>query len=356
MITLVLTNRNRDLQTIKKCLDSLKHQTNQNFELFFVDYGSDFEYVKGLKLLLLEYSKIIFINCPVSGQLWNKSRAINIALRQSNTPYFIVGDVDMLFRDDFIEKNHILKSEQKAIYFKVGFLSKVESQKTKRFENYVVNHYSTKEATGITLYPTFLLKQINGYDEFYHGWGAEDTDVHIRLQNAGSDVEFYEEEVLLLHQWHAKTYRSTKSKQPFHFNLEKINQRYLQQTKKIEVVKANLGFEWGLVPDKEAYSELNSPCEIVEITNEIFEVEAFLKGSMMKYKGKTVCFEIKKHLLNKDFKNKLKKWLGKKYLAFYTLEQINNDILGTLIMQYRNQPYQYAFSQETESIVLKIKL
>ena len=127
MITIVLTNRNRDLQTVKNCLDSLAKQSNDDFELFFVDYGSEPNYVYDLKQLIAKYPKIKPIISPVSGQLWNKSRAINIVLKKCNTPYFFVGDIDMLFHPDFINKLHELKNKDKATYFLVGFLSQKET-------------------------------------------------------------------------------------------------------------------------------------------------------------------------------------------------------------------------------------
>ena len=61
MITLVLTNRNRDLRIVKNCLESLYNQTKNEFELFFVDYGSDFDYLIELKELIVNYSKEIRI-------------------------------------------------------------------------------------------------------------------------------------------------------------------------------------------------------------------------------------------------------------------------------------------------------
>jgi predicted glycosyltransferase involved in capsule biosynthesis len=39
--------------------------------------------------------------------------------------------------------------------------------------------------TGTTLFATHKLKEVNGYDEFYHGWGAEDTAFTCVLVNSG---------------------------------------------------------------------------------------------------------------------------------------------------------------------------
>ena len=229
MITVVLTFRNRNLHIVKKCLDSLHVQSLKAFKVIIVDYGSESIVTLSLKELITNYSFIKLIYCPVKKQLWNKSRAVNIALKQCNTPYFFVGDIDMIFRNDFIDQLFTLKNKEKVTYFQVGFLSKEESLKNQLFESYQIKHISGKEATGMTLYPTQLIKDINGYDEFYHGWGSEDTDVHIRLKNAGYKIEFYAEHVLILHQWHSRNYRTIDSREPFHTSLEQINQQYLKQ-------------------------------------------------------------------------------------------------------------------------------
>ena len=114
----------------------------------------------------------------------------------------------MIFKSNFIDKACQLKEARKVIYFQVGFLSHSESLQNKDFSNYLINHFSTKDATGISMFPKSLLMEINGYDEFYHGWGSEDTDVHNRINKLGVPIHFYDSEVLLFHQWHEKSYRT----------------------------------------------------------------------------------------------------------------------------------------------------
>ena len=193
MITITLTYRDRDLSIVTKCLDSLKTQSLSDFKVVLVDYGSQSEYVEALFILVKKYHFIKLIQCPVQGQLWNKSRALNIALKQCDTPYFFVGDLDMIYHPNFVKTLHNLKSEQNVTYFQVGFLSENESKQNKEFSDYNIAFKSTDEATRMTLYNTKILKSINGYDEFYHGWGSEDTDVHIRVLNAGNNVQSYPE-------------------------------------------------------------------------------------------------------------------------------------------------------------------
>ena len=44
MVSIVLTYRNRDLETVKRCLVSLKVQTNRAFSVCLVNYGSSENY------------------------------------------------------------------------------------------------------------------------------------------------------------------------------------------------------------------------------------------------------------------------------------------------------------------------
>jgi len=354
LISIVLTNRNRDLNIVKKCLDSLKNQSNDRFELFFVDYGSDKNYFVSLEELVRSYPKINFIDCHVSGQLWNKCRAINIALKQTKTDFFFVGDIDMIYHPDFVNRLYGLKNENVVKYFQVGFLDKQESEKKVSFGEYKISFNSTENATGMTLYPAELLKKISGFDEFYHGWGSEDTDVHIRLKNLGIPVEYYDKEILMLHQWHPKVYRSVHNKAAFHSSLEKINSRYLLQTKELKKSKANLNFDWGLMPDHDAYLSLENSTVSISITNEKAAVDALLRGTLIDLKNAIAEIEIKITADENKIKNRIKKIIGKKYTEYYDLQIINNLLLEVIISFFRNAPYQYYLDEKKIRLIIKL--
>lgn len=339
---------------MKKCLDSLQNQSNDRFELFFVDYGSEQTYYVRLEELMYSYPKANFINCPVSGQLWNKCRAINIVLKSCKTDFFFVGDIDMIYHPNFVQRLYELKKENTVKYFQVGFLDKNQSRKSGSFEEYKISFNSTIGATGMTLYPTQLLKQINGFDEFYHGWGSEDTDVHVRLKNLGITVEYYDKEILLLHQWHPKVYRSVHNKVAFHSSLEKINSRYLLQTDKLKKTKANLNFEWGIIPNPYDYHSLENPNVFISLTNEKAAIDALLRGILNNLKNSIAEIEIKKTANENKIKNLIKRFVGKKYNEYYDFQIINNLLLEVIISFYRNAPYQYSMDQN--KIRLKIKL
>ncbi len=355
MITIVLTYRNRALQSLENCLDSLTRQTSKEFKVVLVDYGSILEYEKKLRELAAKYDFVTLIRCKTTHQLWCKSRAINIALKQCDTPCFFVGDIDMLYHPAFVEALKELEDEKRVTYLQVGFLSESESKEKKNFVDYEINFKSNSEATGMTLYPTALLKAINGYDEYYNGWGSEDTDVHVRLRNGGHDVKFYSDSILMLHQWHSKHYRKTNDLTPFHTELEQINASYLTFVEQVGRVKANVDFEWGAYNEKD-YEALTTIDQAYSISNRAAEVFAFVNAILLVEKKVVIKLDVKKHKDYRSQKQKVKSVLGKKTMAFLDFEDVNNRILDCMINQLRGKAYKYQYDVKKQTISLIVKL
>lgn len=353
MITITLTYRDRDLNIVKKCFDSLSEQSLKEFHVILIDYGSQENFSTALKTLVLEYEFVKLICCPVSGQLWNKSRAINIALKQCETPYFLVSDIDLMFHPDFV-KIATEKALENVLYFKYSFLSEEESVKVKSFHDYEIDFVGGEEVTGTTLFSTNILKSVNGYDEFYHGWGAEDTDIHMRLKTLGVDVKFYNEIILVKHQWHPKAYRSKKSSSPFHSNLERVNHNYMQMTINNKITVANSNTDWGIIPNQENYSKLEKkPDFVISILPIDIEFSALL-SQFKNFNNKVVKVQIDKASTKNKAFQKLKKSLKKKHFNYLKLETINNLLLEEIIKNYRNEAYTYNFNREIGIINLTI--
>lgn len=344
MITIVITYRNRDTKIVEKSLDSLHKQTNKQFEVVLVDYGSVEYYRLALKKIIQHYPFVKLISCPTEQQLWCKSRAINIALKKCKTSYFLVGDIDMIYHNEFVNVLHSLLASNTATYFQVGFLSKEQSKQDKLFQDYQIAFKSNSEATGITLFNTDELLAINGFDEFYNGWGSEDTDTHLRLKNNGITVNFYEKEVLLLHQWHSKEFRSNKSLAPYHSTLEQLNAEYLKTVIATKRIKSNLQFDFGRL-NTSSYERLEIIDEEYSLTNRIEEVNAFINGVLLFKKDKVISFKINKHVEYKSLKQTLKNFLGKKTFNFLDMSMLNNLVLETIVLNFRNNPYKYTFNK-----------
>ena len=354
MLTIVLTNRNRDLNIVSNCLASLSKQTQPTFRLFLVDYGSDSKYLNNLKQLVAGYTFVELIACPVTHQLWNKSRAINIALRKTDTPYFLVGDIDLIFHPEFVNKALDAIQHDAAIYFKYAFLSRETAAKALEFEAYAIDFLGGEAITGTTLFKTDILKQLNGYDEFYHGWGAEDTDIHIRLRQAGHTVRFIDDAILIKHQWHPKTYRSKDSAHPFHSLLERINHAYMLFTEQHGITKANLHSDWGLLPDAAMYTQLASEATVkMRIHNTAIDFAALL-AHLNNLEAVVFEVEITAVPTTVYLNERLKRLLGKKHHQILALQTINNHLLEAIITRFRNKPYQFHFNRAKHAIYLKM--
>ena len=349
MITIVLTYRNRDLRIAENCLNSLAQQCDKHFNVILVDYGSDSNFAAGISNTAAKYQFVKLISCPTKEQLWSKCRSINIALKETTTPYFLVGDIDLIFHPNFT-KIALEEASGDVIYFQYGFLSENESLYKKDFEAYEVDFLGTKDVTGTTLFPTDKLKEVNGYDEFYHGWGAEDTDIHIRLRNLGLKVEFYNQSVLVKHQWHPKVYRSKRSTKPFHSNLERVNHSYMRFTENTCRTLVNVDKEWGKLPDIKAYKRINDkPDEHLRLEPSNIEVSSIL-AQLKNYKNEIVSIAIVDADQKKKTKQQIKKILKKRYFTFLPMETVNNLLLEEIIKNYRNVPYVYAFDRQKKVI------
>ncbi|WP_282121836.1 glycosyltransferase family 2 protein [Algibacter mikhailovii] len=355
MITIILTCRNRSIHIVKNCLQSLRIQSDRSFDVVLVNYGSLPDYTEALNALCQEFDFLNLLHCKTQHQLWCKSHAINIALKTCKTPYVFIGDIDMIYHPNFIEKLHVLKKENKSIYFQVGFLSESESKESKAFFDYQVSFKSAKEATGMTLYPTKALMAINGYDEFYNGWGSEDTDTHVRFRNASYNVDFYDIELLILHQWHPKSYRQKNSTAPFHSKLEQINQKYLEYTEQSGKVHANSKYDWGYYNEQDYQILENHDMEFTA-TNELADIKGLINNVLLNLEGRVVSILINQHKDYKTLYHLSKRLLGKKVKTFMSMQQVNDLILESIVLNCPSSAYTYVFNRHSQEIKLVIKL
>ncbi|WP_298328199.1 glycosyltransferase family 2 protein [uncultured Dokdonia sp.] len=336
-LTVVLPNRNRDLRLVVKSIDSIYSQIEENVKLILVDYGSPLAYQKELKNVCGKFSKLQIILYQTQGQLWNKSIIINSVLKHCTTEYFMVSDIDMIWHPNFLRAVSSFLKNAKTIYFPVGFMPEGESELNKSFDEVIIKGVSGVEATGITIFPTEHIKSIGGFDEFYHGWGGEDTDVHLRLQRAGYDVEFIKDSMYFKHQWHSKVYRNIKSKYPFAETLELINGQYLNRVKKGIAVKANHLGEVGVVP--EPY-DLNMPevsIDVYATRDQVFSALYYMDN----YKEHRVFLKVCLHPERKDIVKKMKRKLRNKSINFISILEVNNIVLEWIVFKARNSYYDY---------------
>lgn len=356
MITIIYPYRNREPERIKRSLNSLVKQNKQNFEVVFIDYGSKNETAAEIKKMVEEFSFCTYHYLFSELQPWNKSKALNFAIKDIKFEYCLVADVDMIFHPNFTTTLAKHCMSDRVTYFQVGFLSEKESKKEQPFENFKINFLSNNEATGISLFPVQKLKEIRGFDEFFHFWGAEDTDVHNRIKNIDCTLIFYDTIVLVLHQWHFN-YRKRETKTlNTELQLSRIvefNHLHMMQNLKNKTTIVNNEC-WGNVISKSEFDQLKEH-PVVPISNQKEEIDYFLFQKLKQAKDKILAIEVKENLINNSIKYKIKKILGKKVPEFYTLKEVNDRILQHIVSFYHSEPYIYWVSEDLKTLTLKIK-
>jgi len=357
MITIIYTNRNRDLKRIKASLDTLKRQSVQNFEVVLVDYGSNAQIARQVKHLCGSYSFVCYKYHPTQFQPWNKSKALNSVIKNLDTEFCFVADVDMIFHPQFVEKAIKLQADNKTVYFQVGFLEPDKVMENKEFGDYKNYRKSTTKATGLSMFPIKVLKELRGFDEFYHFWGAEDTDVHVRLENAGYVVDFYDAEVLMLHQWHP-SYRSSESRELGENlqinNIVQLNHQHFKHAVQYNTTKVNWE-NWGESITREDLDQLEKAPVNFVLDNQQPKIDHLVFVLLPTAKNEILKIIIKKDPFQNSLKFMAKKLLRKKVPEYYSLKEINDKILLHLISFYRNKAYTYRISNDFKRIEVAVK-
>ena len=357
MITILYPYRNRDSERIKRSLDSLVVQTDQRFKVLFVDYGSTPKQASLVKQLINNYAFAIYLYTYTGLQPWSRAKALNVGLQQVTTDFVFTADIDMIFSPHLVSTLYEIKHIQKAIYFKVGFLSREESFLEKPFHKYTLAFTSDVGAQGLSFFAVEALKAINGYDEFLHFWGAEDIDIHNRLERLGLSSFFYKEAILMVHQWHP-TYRNSETKYlTTDLQLSSIvalNHKHLLHndiSEKICIEQTN----WGILVDKKSFETLESEPVTHTILNSSAAVTHFLFVELPKFKGGVLKVRFEGDPYAKTLKYFIKRFLGKKVPQYCTLKEINDQVLLHIISFYHQCSYTYQVSPDLKSITFAIK-
>lgn len=318
-----------------------------------MDYGSKAEIASEVSKLVTSYDFTIYKYHQVEYQPWNKCRALNSVIKHLPEGYGFVADVDMIYHPEFVQRASSMQHPQKAVYFKVGFLSEEESVNNNPFNEYKVKFFSKPGATGLTMFPVTPVREMRGFDEFYHFWGSEDTDLHLRLQSRGVAVDFYQDEVLMLHQWH-KIYRKSEQ-QSLTEELQikgivQLNYRYLQRADPHRSVNMN---GWGIIPSEQQIAQLRSG-SISEITSQCDIIDAFIFTELPNLKPGVHRFRITQTSQVNILKAGLNKLTGKKTVPHYSLKEVNDKLLLHIISFYRDLPYVYRVEKNAEAIVFSV--
>ena len=199
-LSIVFGYRDRELERVKRCLDSLAYQMEAGVEVIFVDYGSKIEIAEKVKSLILNYPFVTYYSSCTEGWPWSRSRALNIGIKRAQGEYICTNDIDMFFPSGWVQRVLSLDlSKDKTFYFPTYFLPKGFAD-WNNVKSYFHNCYDQHK--GIAIYSRELLLEIGSYDEYYVYWGQEDEDLFFRLKQLGVKSVWLGNEFVIYHQWH----------------------------------------------------------------------------------------------------------------------------------------------------------
>ncbi len=201
MISIVVGYRNREIERVKRSLDSLYKQTYSDFEIIFVDYGSDTSIASEIVKLLTTYKFSTYIYSDTRGWFWNRAHALNTGVKLAKGEIVLMCDIDLILESDFIEKISKLDYKNAFYIFECFFLPENFDFEKK---NVLIDgiHYR-QDYVGLCAAKKEDILAINGLDEYFMVWGAEDEDYYKRLENHGLKmIRLNATEYKVFHKWH----------------------------------------------------------------------------------------------------------------------------------------------------------
>ena len=358
-LSIIYAFRDRDSERVRLSMQSLRNQNLQNFEVVFIDYGSQPKISEAIEKTLADFEFCRYFYLQTSQMLWNKSRALNFGIKNARYSSLFIADVDLIFSPEATEFLDSQISSGAFKLFSMGYLSKEESLKVLEKNNFEKLEYErTGDINGMILAPRQAFYDISGYDEFYHFYGSEDVDLYARMRNAG-----YKEEmargVYFYHNWHAsyqKSQQKALTQIPRIDNAMRINEQHYFYNLENKILTPHYQIQWGEEVEKENLNKLLQPDVMLQLDNKSAGIEHFIYEGIKTYKNKIIEVRIKEADYYASLKHKTKRLLGKQSQTYIPLKDINDMLLKRIVFEYRNYNYSYTISSDLKTIVFKIEL
>ncbi|SHE88121.1 N-terminal domain of galactosyltransferase [Psychroflexus salarius] len=359
-ISILYAYRNREKQRIENSLKSLVNQNESNFEVVFVDYGSDDAFATRIQKVIEGFSFASYHYMAHPGLLWNKSKALNYAASKAKGEFVFVADVDICFDINAVSKMTNLAKANMFSLFKLSYLKQEITQQeiTKgKFNANQIKHHG--DVNGMVLVSRENFLRIEGYDEFYHFYGSEDIDFYERLKNAGIQKE-KNSDTLFFHQWHP-IYNAINDAvlevTPRFFNIKKINQQHFLFQQKQKAVKPILHqkinqYTW----EKNNQLLTSDATKSIIINNDHAKVWHLFKVVLPTLKKDIVHIRIEDDNYFSSLKYRLKKQLKKPDRLPMPMKAVNDLMLEEIVLKYRHHNYTFKIGEDLKSITLIIQL
>ncbi len=238
-VSLIISTYNRP-DALRVCLDSVFKQCTLPHEIIIGDDGSGQETAK----MIQEMQAISPI--PII-HVWHEDKGFRLAMMRNKSVakskgnYIIEIDGDVFLHPYFIS-DHIREARQ-GCYLKGGRTNLGEKLTgdicksgnarnikwhTKGIEakaenaihfpwlsHLIAPHYRKHRSMALGCNMSFFKKdfiRVNGYDEYYEGWGGEDGDFGCRLNMAGLKKRYLKFSGIVYHLWHEDKFMYNKDK------------------------------------------------------------------------------------------------------------------------------------------------
>ena len=190
------------LTNLVYCLSAVTLQQYTYFEAILVDYGSCPDYVTKLQVLATN-TKFKYVRAE--GEIWSRSKALNIGIQNSSGEYVLFVDADCVIPVDYITACLSLCSPSTFSFSTVydslpGIVpSSYHAELLQRVTNQGVKTTRDCGFSHMCVNRNWLITNL-GYNELYSGWGGEDNDLFLRLNRSGYKEKHVD--VHPIHLWH----------------------------------------------------------------------------------------------------------------------------------------------------------
>lgn len=209
-VTVVIPNFNGEHYIIP-CLESLKKQSLKNFDIIFVDDGSN---DNSIQIVREKFSDVI---CIVSEKNNGFCKSVNIGIENTVTPYVILLNNDTVADEHFVEemlksiKNSpnafscsacMLQYNNRSLIDDAGDYYNVLGWARARGKDKDLNHYRKKckifaSCGGAAIFRKDIFNEIGLFDEKHFAY-LEDIDIGYRARIQGYN-NYYEPKAIIYH-------------------------------------------------------------------------------------------------------------------------------------------------------------
>jgi cellulose synthase/poly-beta-1,6-N-acetylglucosamine synthase-like glycosyltransferase len=194
-------------------------------EIVVSDFGSDAEQARNIRELAASHGARV-VRCETN-EIWNRSRAMNVAVRAARGQFVLCTDADMIFEPNYVATalELLREDDQRMIVCRCLDLPSSVPEQPWTCADYprlrAQAKYRRTNGTGACQAARRdWFEAVRGYDETFVYWGFEDNDMLSRAEVSGLRVTWMHERTSMLHQWHPTTRNSRpvlKYRNKFHY-------------------------------------------------------------------------------------------------------------------------------------------